>query len=72
MDLLRDELLVEVVIHVLPDWTRKIYVSKFESTPQNVAKLVEGLIRSAMDIGQQHGVTVQFGPQPGPTPGVQP
>ena len=70
-DLLRDELSVEIVIHILPDFTRKVYVSKFTApNPAFIAKVVESVVRTGMDIGQQHGIQIQFMPQNGPQPEI--
>lgn len=63
-DLLRDAILCEVVIHVMPDFSRRVYVSKIDAPPDVIAKIVESIVRSGVDLGAQHGITIQF--QPGP------
>lgn len=62
MNLLGPDILCEVVIHVMPDFSRRIYVSKLDTDLGTLAKVVESIIRSGMDLGQQHGITVQLGP----------
>ena len=54
----------EVVIHVMPDFSRRVYVSKLDTTPDVLAKIVESIVRSGVDLGAQHGITITF--QPGP------
>lgn len=63
-NLLAQDLLCEIVVHVLPDFSRRVYVSKVTAPPDVIAKLVESVIRAGVDLGQQHGITVNF--QPGP------
>lgn len=63
-NLLTQDILCEVVIHVMPDFSRRIYVSKLDTTPDVLAKIVESIVRSGVDLGAQHGITIQF--QPGP------
>lgn len=62
MDLLGPDILCEVTIHVMRDFSRQVYVSKVETDQQTIARIVEAIIQSGIEIGQRHGVTVQFGP----------
>ncbi len=66
MDLLGPEILCEITIHVMPDFGRQVYVSKLDTNQQTIAKIVEAIIQTGIEIGQRHGVTIQFGPPPKP------
>ncbi len=61
-NLLHEDVLCEIVIHVMPDFTRKVYVSKFMASPQTMARVVESIVRTGVDVGAQHGIQVQFAP----------
>ena len=65
-NLLGSDILCEVTIHILSDFTRRVYVSKIQAPPAVLAKIVESVVRTGVDIGAQHGITVQS--QAGPPP----
>ena len=65
-NLLGPDLRAEVVIHVAEDWSRKVYVSKLVGTPQDLARVVESIVRAGVDLGTQHGIKIEFSPTPPP------
>ena len=60
MNLLSDDVLAEVIVHVMPDFSRKLYVSKLDTKPEVLARIVESVIRAGIDFGAAHGITIQF------------
>lgn len=59
-NLLTTDTFAEINIHVLPDFSRKVYVSKLQGDPQSLAKVVESIVRAGTDIGAQHGVSLNL------------
>ena len=62
MNLLAPTLLAEVVIHVLPDGRRRVYCSKLDVPPEQVAMIVQNLFAAAMDMARQCNVQVNVTP----------
>jgi hypothetical protein len=58
-NLLREDLVCEVVIHIRPDGATRMYVSKIDAGPKMVADLAQIIIRSGLDFARQHGVHIK-------------
>lgn len=59
-NLLDRPLLARVVIDVAPDYSRHVYISKYEAgRPEDVAKIVEAVIWGAVDLAARHGITIK-------------
>src|SRR3990167_596165 len=71
-NLLGSDILCEVTIHILSDFTRRVYVSKIQAPPAVLAKIVESVVRTGVDIGAQHGITVQYKAARPPKGGTHP
>ena len=68
-DLLRQSLVAEVVVHILPDGARKVYATKLITLqPPQIAKVIESTMAGAMDLGAQHGITVHLCNRPDHAP----
>ena len=63
-NLLGPDIIAEVCIHVLPDFSRKVYASKFLGSQEQMAKIVQNVVATGFDLGQQHGITIQFNQPP--------
>ena len=64
-DLLRQSIMAQVDIHIMPDLTRKTYASKLVGLPTpTIAKVVESVIAAGMDLGVQHGIQVHVCSRP--------
>lgn len=72
MNLLGPDILAEIVIHIGQDFSRHVYVSKLDTTAAIMAKIVESVVRAGVDLGAQHGITVQFTPATPPSGGSPP
>lgn len=70
-NLLGPDVLAEVTIHIMTDFSRKVYVSKLAAPPAVLAKIVESVVRTGEDIGRQHGISLVFAP-PGGAPNANP
>ena len=64
-DLLRHDIMAEVVIHVMADHTRKVYATKLITLPPpHIAKVLESIMAASVDLGQQHGIQVHLCTRP--------
>lgn len=60
VNLLSQPFKAEVLVHIMEDFTRKIYVTKPEGPAHETAKVVESVVRSGIDLGAQHGIQLQL------------
>jgi hypothetical protein len=58
-NLLREDLVAEIIIHVRPDGATRMFVSKVDAGPKLVADLAQIIIRSGLDFARQHGVSIK-------------
>lgn len=60
VDLLRQPFKAEVLIHIMDNFERRCYVTKPELPQHEIAKVVESVTRSGIDLGVQHGIQLQL------------
>lgn len=59
-NLLGPDILCEIVIHVCPDFSRRVYVSKLDAPVDTIAKIAQSVVQSGVDLAAQHGITIQY------------
>ena len=69
-NLLGPDIICSVSIDILSNGSTKTYCTKWVGKPEAFAQVVQAVVGAGVSLGQQHGISIEFKPQPPPQGGA--